>query len=93
MPDSEENRLSRRPKKPPREAYNIQFAQHLPTEELLVLLQYELLRARDRKQDVSLPTAIVHDIKFRLGYYLDNYGEVERPPPKRAGQKDDDRSR
>jgi hypothetical protein len=80
-----------RHKKPPREAYNIQFAQGLSGEELLNILQYEILRARDKKQpgsEVALPTALVHDIKFRLKWYLERHGDVQRPKPKRAGHRE-----
>ncbi len=76
-----------RKQKPPREAYNIQFAQGISTCELITVLQHELLRARTSDSEVTLPSSIVHDIKFRLGWYLNEIGEVERPTPKRAGAK------
>ena len=79
-------RGSRR-QKTPREPYNIQFAQGISTGDLITLLQYELLRARTSDTEVMLPTSIVHDIKFRLGFYLKKHGEVERPPPKRARKR------
>jgi hypothetical protein len=74
-------------KKPPREAYNIQFAHGLSAEDMMMVLQHELLRARNTGAEVTLPTSIVHDIKFRLGWYLENHGEVVRPPTKRAGAR------
>ena len=64
-------------KKPSREAYNIQFAQGISTEDLITLLQYELLRARTADSEVTLPTSIVHDIKFRLGKYLKELGDIK----------------
>lgn len=84
---SEAPTRSSRKQKPPREAYNIQFAQGISTKDMLTLLQYELLRARNTESEVLLPQSIVHDIKFRLGWYLKNHGEVERPVPKRVGAK------
>lgn len=76
-----------RNKKPPREAYNIQFAQGLSTKDLITLLQHELLRARTSDSEVTLPTSIVHDIKFRLNWYMKNHGEVDRPAPKKVGTR------
>lgn len=76
----------RKPKttKPPRETYNIQFVRELDTLDIAdVILQYELLRARDAKKEVSLPVEMVHDIKFRLKYYEERYGEIERPERER----------
>jgi len=75
----------RKQKKPPRETYNIQFSQELPTYELITVLQYELLRARDQRKDVVLLQALVHDIKFRLSWYLEKHGEVLRPPRRPRG--------
>lgn len=74
-------------KKPPREAYNIQFAHGLSAEDMMMVLQHELLRARSTDSEVTLPSSIVHDIKFRLGWYLKRHGEVDRPPPKKAGAR------
>jgi len=74
-------------KKPPREAYNIQFANGLSGSELSNILQYELLRARASGTEVTLPVSIVHDIKFRLSWYRKRHGEVERPPPKKVGTR------
>ena len=67
--------------KPPRETINIQFARGLSSKELGTILQLELIRARSQKPqatEVSLPTEIVHDIKFRLRYYARMFGEVDR---------------
>jgi len=78
-------------KKPPRQAYNIQFAHGLSGESLLDIIQLELLRARSSdppQPEASLPTPILHEIKFRLKYYLEKHGEVERPTPKKVGTRD-----
>ena len=73
------NRRRNRRTKPQRETLNIQFANTLPTEDLLTLLQYELLRARDKGEDVRLPQSIVHNIKFRLSKYFEANGEIAPP--------------
>ena len=67
--------------KPPRETVNIQFARGLTAKELNTILQLELIRARSQKPaatECTLPTEIVHDIKFRLRYYAELHGEVDR---------------
>ena len=90
---SEDRSASSKPKtrgrKPPREAYNIQFAQGLCGDAMLDIIQHELLRARSKKPptEATLPTAILHDIKYRLTWYLDKYGEVERDAPDKVGVK------
>lgn len=63
-----------------RERRNIQFAHGLSSDEMILLLQHELLRARTQGPlaEVSIPNAIVHDIKFRLSYYAKLFGEVDR---------------
>lgn len=44
-----------------------------------VVLQYELLRARDGdRREVSLPINLANDISNRLKYFENRYGEVER---------------
>jgi len=68
-----------------REAFNIQFAQGLDCHDLCSLLQYELLRARDKGGEVVLPCAVVHDIKFRLRFYRNEVGEVVRSDTRRTG--------
>lgn len=80
------SRPSKKPK-PSREAYNIQFAQGLSSEDMITLLQHELLRARTSDSEVTLPSSIVHDIKFRLVWYFKKHGEVDREPPKKVGTK------
>ena len=72
-------------KEKPREAFNIQFAHGLDCHDLCSLLQYELLRARDKGEEVVLPCAVVHDIKFRLQFYRGEVGEVVRSDTRRPG--------
>lgn len=81
-------------RKKSRETYNIQFVNGLEDEAVLELLQYELLRARSRGTDspeVSLPASLVHNLKFRLGWYMDRAGEDEskRPPVKTSWKRRD----
>lgn len=64
-----------------RRTVNIMFARGLSTDQLNTILQLELIRARSTdppKTEVTLPTELVHDIKFRLRYYSSLYGEVDR---------------
>lgn len=65
--------------KPSRRHVNINFARSLSSSELIAILQLELLRARSQKpeaSEASLPTEILHDIKFRLTYYSEEAGEI-----------------
>jgi len=82
MQDRNEDDGYRGPRrKPPREAINIQFARGLSSNELIALLQEKLIIARNqtpKATEISLITELVHDIKFRLGYYARVYGEVDR---------------
>lgn len=73
-----------------RRTVNIQFARSLTPDQLNTILQLELIRARSTdppKTEVSLPTELVHDIKFRLRYYSTLFGEVDRK--QFFGNKDD----
>ncbi len=86
-------RLTPRNKKP-REVHNIQFANGLDDEDVLLILQHELLIARskgDECPEVVLPASLVHNIKFRLGWYMDKAGEDEskRPPVKTSWKRHD----
>ena len=68
-------------KNPPRQSVNIRFARGLSSKELLAILQLQLIRARNQKPaetEVTLPTEVVHDLKFRLRYYSERYGEIDR---------------
>lgn len=81
-------------RKKSRETYNIQFVNGLEDEAVLELLQYELLRARSRGTDspeVTLPASLVHNLKFRLGWYMDRAGDDEgkRPPVKTPWRRSD----
>ena len=71
-----------RPKsKKNRKSVNIAFARGLSSTQLGTILQLQLLRARGAtpsSAEVTLPTEIVHDIKFRLRYYARLFGEVDR---------------
>lgn len=65
--------------KPSRKHININFSRGLTSSELIAILQLELLRARNQTPEASeatLPTEIIHDIKFRLQYYSDECGEI-----------------
>jgi len=81
---SEERPSRNKPKGKPkknRDTVNIEFARGLSSEQLNTILQLELIRARGQKppaQEVTLPTEIIHDIKFRLRYYAQLHGEVDR---------------
>jgi len=83
MSEERQNR-NRSPKGKPkknRDTVNIEFARGLSSEQLNTILQLELIRARGQKpaaQEVTLPTEIIHDIKFRLRYYAKLHGEVDR---------------
>jgi hypothetical protein len=88
----EERRDSRRsgsvdrPRKPERTTVNIRFARGLSYDQLNTILQLELLRARSQSppaKEVSLPTELIHDIKYRLRYYSENCGEVPRTDDRR----------
>lgn len=62
-----------------RESVNIQFAQTLEEASLLDIIQNELLRSRAQSppsQETSLPTTLMHEIKFRLNWYFEKYGAV-----------------
>lgn len=64
-----------------RETINIEFARGLSAEQLNTILQLELIRARTSsppEPEVTLPTQIVHEIKFRLNCYKEIYGEPDR---------------
>ena len=81
-------------RKKSRETYNIQFVNGLEDEAVIELLQYELLRARSKGVDspeVSLPASLVHNLKFRLGWYMDNAGndDSKRPPVKTSWRRSD----
>lgn len=74
-----------RPKKN-RSSINIEFARGLCADQLETILQHELLRARAAtppQREISIPTEIAHEIKYRLIWYFEKYGEVE-------GADDDD---
>lgn len=82
-PRASKPQLSREGQKdrPSRDKINIQFARSLSSNGLESILQLELIRARTQNPpatEVSLPTEIIHDIKFRLRYYSTMFGEVDR---------------
>ena len=58
----------------------IAFARSLSSRDMVAILQHELLRARSHtpQAEVTLPAELVHEIKSRLAYYAENFGEVER---------------
>lgn len=74
----------RKPHKANRKTINIQFARSLSPEEMNVILQLELTRARTKEEadqvkvtpEVTLPSELVHEIKFRLTYYSRTFGDI-----------------
>lgn len=80
-PHDQDNTIRR---KPSRKSVNIQFARGLTTDELNTILQLELTRARSKEEaddmkvtpEVTLPSELIHEIKFRMKYYGKTYGEI-----------------
>jgi hypothetical protein len=83
--------------KPSRRHVNINSARGLSSSELITIIQLELLRARGQKPEApeaTLPTEVLHDIKFRLQYYSEEMGEISesrRQAYFRDRRDDDDR--